>query len=98
MLIVSDLLKLNFGQNGDKNKSKFVQFFTAMNTIFEVGDTGAHEKRRTQVNDVRMTIDIAFTTQFNSLVEVVSQTVKYLKSKLPLEERKYFHVSSSETV
>ena len=97
-LIVSDLRKLNFGPNGDQDKSKFDVFLKAMNTIVEMGGTGAHERRHTQGDDVRKTTNVVFTTQFNSLEEVILQTTKYLKEELSLEEGKHFHVPSRETV
>ena len=97
-LIVSDLRKLNFGSNGDQDKSKFDVFLKAMNTIVEMRGTGAHERRHTQGDDVRKTTNVVFTTQFNSLEEVILQTTKYLKEELSLEEGKHFHVPSHETV
>ena len=97
-LIISDLRKLNFGSNEDQDKSKFDVFFKTMNVIVAMGDTGAHERRHPQGDDVLKTTNVMFTTQFNSLEEVISQTTKYLKEELSLEEGKHFHVPSRETV
>ena len=78
--------KLNFGQNGDQDKSKFDVTFKGMNTIVEIIGTGAHDRRHTQGNDVRKTTNVVFVTHLNSLDEVILQKTKYLKEELSLEE------------
>ena len=96
--VVADLRKLNFGPNGDLDKSKFDAFFDAMNKVVELGGTGAHEKRHTQGDDVRQTTNIVYTTQFSSIEDVVSQTTKYMTDELSLKEGQDFHVPCLETV
>ena len=49
-MIASDLRKLNLGRNGELDTSKFEVFFKAMEHVVEMGGTGAHEKRHTQVS------------------------------------------------
>ena len=49
-MIASDLRRLNLGRNGELDTSKFEVFFKAMEYVVEMGGTGAHKKRHTQVS------------------------------------------------
>ena len=69
-----------------------------MNTVVEMGGTGAHEKRHSQGEDVVKTTNIVFTTQFNSLEEVVTKTSDHLKNELSLQERNDYYVPSLSRV
>ena len=97
-LIISNLHKLNFGQNEDQVKSKFEESFKGMNTIVEMRDPGAYERGHTQGNDIRKTTNVVFTIQFYSLYNIILQATKYLKKELSLEEGKQSHAPSRETV
>ena len=54
-LHVSNLRKLNFGRNGKLDVSKFKTYFGAMDTVVEMGGSGAHEKQYSQVSFILTT-------------------------------------------
>ena len=98
VLILSDLRKLNFGQNGDLDKSKFEIYFKAMDKVVEMKGSGAHEKRHPQGDDAEKTMKVVYTSQFTSLEEVIVATTEYLKNVQKVKEGIDFYVPSTETV
>ena len=94
--ILSDLRKLNFGQNGDLEKSKFEIYFNAMDTVVEMKGSGAHEKRHSQGDDAEKTMKVVYTSQFTSLKEVIVVTTEYLVNVQKVKEGIDFHVPSTE--
>ena len=62
LLILSDLRKLNFGPNGDLDKSKFEVFFQAMDRVVEMKGSGAHDKRHSQGEDADKILKVVYTS------------------------------------
>ena len=90
--------KLNFGPNGDLDKSKFEVFFQAMDRVVEMKGSGAHDKRHSQGEDADKTLKVVYTSQFTSLEEVIKATAEYLVHEKQLKEEVDFYVPSTETV
>ena len=96
-IIASDLRHLNLGQNGDLDVSKFESFMSAVDTVVEMTGSGAHEKRHSQGDDVLKTTNVVYSSQFDSIEEVMEAAKKYLVEK-NLVEGKDFFVPSIETL
>ena len=50
-----------------------------MNEVADIGGSSAHKKLHGQSDDIRKTTEIAYSSQFFSINEVIKETAKYLK-------------------
>ena len=95
--VLTDLRKLNYC-DGDGCTSKFVTFLNAAIEVIELAGSGAHKRRHAIDSDLERTTNIVYTSQINSISQLVSQTKQYLCSEKKLVEGKDFEVPCDELI
>ena len=82
---MSDLRQINCRGNGDL-VHKFDSYWAAMEKVIDLsGDTGAQKRRCPKNEDAKITRNIVYAPELNSLAQLADRTLKYLTEELNLE-------------